>query len=77
MVVTRQTIRRNSLSYAILTSFDRSAIEKLVNLGHSLQEIADTMGVSKSTIHYERQRVKPYQAQLAEQDAPTKRQYCG
>ncbi len=28
MVVTRQTIRRNSLSYSILTSFDRGAIEK-------------------------------------------------
>ena len=77
MVVTRQTIRRNSLSYSILTSFDRGAIEKLVNLGYSLQKIADTMGFSKSTIHYELQRVKPYQAQLAEQDAATKRQRCG
>lgn len=55
MVVARQTMRRNSLSYSILASYDRDAIKTLNNFGYSLQKIADTLGFSKSTIHYELQ----------------------
>lgn len=77
MVVARPTMRRNSLSYSILTSYDRDAIETLNNFGYSLQKIADTLGFSKSTIHYELQRVQPYVASLAQQDAEKKRKQCG
>ncbi|WP_428835635.1 IS30 family transposase [Secundilactobacillus kimchicus] len=70
-------MRRNSLSYSILTSYDRGAIETLNNFGYSLQKIADTLGFSKSTIHYELQRVQPYVASLAQQDADHKRKQCG
>ncbi|WP_421825075.1 helix-turn-helix domain-containing protein, partial [Fructobacillus tropaeoli] len=37
------------MSYSILTSYDRGAIETLNNFGYSLQKIADTLGFSKST----------------------------
>ncbi|MDF7637828.1 helix-turn-helix domain-containing protein, partial [Leuconostocaceae bacterium ESL0958] len=65
------------MSHLILSSYDRGAIETLIGLGYSLQKIADTLGFSKSTIHYELQRVKPYSAQLAQQDADQKRHLCG
>lgn len=77
IVVARQTMGRNSLSYSILTSYDRGAIETLNNFGYSLHKIADTLGFSKSTIHYELQRVQPYVASLAQQDADHKRKKCG
>ncbi len=43
------------MSYSILASYDRDAIETLNNFGYSLQKIADTLGFSKSTIYYELQ----------------------
>lgn len=42
-----------------------------------MQLIADTLGFAKSTIHYERHRVQPYNAQLAQKDADRKRGQCG
>lgn len=73
MVITTQTIIRNYLIDSILTSYDRGAIEKLVN---SLQKIADIMTVSKSTIYYELQRVKHYQTLFFQQDVKIKRKHC-
>lgn len=57
------------MSYSILSSYDRGAIEKLHKLRYSMRLIADTLGFAKSTIHYELHRVQPYNAQLAQKDA--------
>lgn len=39
--------------------------------------MADALGVAKSTISYELDRVKPYDPELAQQDADHKRRACG
>lgn len=39
--------------------------------------MADALGVAKSTISYELDRSKPYDPELAQQDANRKRRNCG
>jgi IS30 family transposase len=65
------------LSYPILTSFDRGALAQLVKTNISLHEIAEKLGFSKSTIHYELSRIKPYNPILAQEDADRRRKRCG
>lgn len=43
----------------------------------SYQVMADALGVAKATISYELDRVKPYDPELAQQDADRKRRNCG
>lgn len=63
MVVELQTIRRNTLSYTILSFEDRAVIATLRKDGHSLQSIANKKSFAKSTIHHELRRISPYIAQ--------------
>lgn len=63
-----------TLSTTTLTQFDRGAIALLLQQGQTQQQIADTIGVAKSTICTELQRVKPYDPLKAQQDAKLKRQ---
>ncbi|RHW52088.1 IS30 family transposase [Bombilactobacillus bombi] len=65
------------MSTSTLTQFDRGAIALLWQQGQTQQQIADAVGVAKSTICTELQRVKPYDPILAQQDADQKRQHCG
>ncbi|MBS0937499.1 IS30 family transposase, partial [Lactiplantibacillus plantarum] len=61
-----------------LSRFQRGALAQLVSEGHhTYQDMADALGVAKSTIHYELNRVKPYDPELAQQDADRKRRACG
>ena len=53
-----------------LSRFQRGALAQLVNEGNkSYQVMADALGVAKATISYELDRVKPYDPELAQQDA--------
>ncbi|WP_370923904.1 IS30-like element ISLsa1 family transposase (plasmid) [Lactiplantibacillus plantarum] len=61
-----------------LSRFQRGALAQLVNEGNkSYQVIADALDVAKATISYELDRVKPYDPELAQQDADRKRRNCG
>uniref|UniRef100_UPI00117ABD95 IS30-like element ISLsa1 family transposase n=1 Tax=Levilactobacillus brevis TaxID=1580 RepID=UPI00117ABD95 len=61
-----------------LSRFQRGALAQLVNEGNkSYQVMADALGVAKATISYELDRVKPYDPELAQQDADRKRRNCG
>lgn len=61
-----------------LSRFQRGALAQLVSGGHhTYQDMADALGVAKSTISYELDRVKPYDPELAQQDADHKRRACG
>lgn len=61
-----------------LSRFQRGALAQLVSEGHhTYQDMADALGVAKSTISYELDRVKPYDPELAQQDADHKRRACG
>ncbi|MBS1014261.1 IS30 family transposase [Levilactobacillus brevis] len=61
-----------------LSRFQRGALGQLVSEGHKTrQEMADALGVAKSTICYELARVKPYDPELAQRDADRKRRACG
>lgn len=61
-----------------LSRFQRGALAQLVSEGHhTYQDMADALGVVKSTISYELDRVKPYDPELAQQDADHKRRACG
>ncbi|MCT4396977.1 helix-turn-helix domain-containing protein [Periweissella beninensis] len=61
-----------------LSRFQRGALAQLVSEGHhTYQDMADALGVAKSTISYELDRVKPYDSELAQQDADHKRRACG
>lgn len=61
-----------------LSRFQRGALAQLVNEGNkSYQVMADALGVAKATISYELDRVKPYDPELAQQDADRKRWNCG
>ncbi|QAS50448.1 IS30 family transposase [Latilactobacillus curvatus] len=63
---------------SILSRFQRGALAQLVNEGNkSYQVMADALGVAKATISYELDRVKPYDPELAQQDADRKRRNCG
>ncbi|WP_421825081.1 helix-turn-helix domain-containing protein [Fructobacillus fructosus] len=53
MVVELLTIRRNALSYTILSFEDRAVIATLRKEGHFLQSIANKTSFAKYTIHYE------------------------
>lgn len=65
------------MSTTTLTQFDRGAIALLHRQGKTQQQIANAVGVSKSTICTELQRVQPYDPLLAQQDADQKRRNCG
>jgi IS30 family transposase len=66
------------LGISTLSRFQRGALAQLVSEGHhTYQDMADALGVAKSTIHYELNRVKPYEPELAKQDADRKRRACG
>ncbi|CAK1249434.1 IS30 family (Tra8) [Fructobacillus fructosus] len=65
------------MPHLISSSYDRGAIENLHQLGDFMQRITDGLGFAKSTIHYERQRVRPYNAHLAQADTNSKRCHCG
>ncbi|WP_353891401.1 IS30 family transposase [Latilactobacillus sakei] len=61
-----------------LSRFQRGVLAQLVNEGNkSYQVMADALGVAKATISYELDRVKPYDPELAQQDADRKRRNCG
>ncbi|GAB6200812.1 hypothetical protein YMSE1_31910 [Lactiplantibacillus plantarum] len=61
-----------------LSRFQRGALAQLVSEGHhTYQDMADALDVAKSTISYELDRVKPYDPELAQQDADHKRRACG
>lgn len=67
-----------ALSTSTLSRFQRSALGQLVSEGHKIrQEMADALGVTKSTICYELARVKPYDPELAQRYADRKRRACG
>lgn len=70
-------MRRITLSFSILTSFERGALAQLVTQHMTLQAMADALGVAKSTVYYELKRVVPYDPQLAQFDADQKRRRCG
>jgi IS30 family transposase len=66
------------LGTSTLSRFQRGALAQLVNEGNkSYQVMADALGVAKATISYELDRVKPYDPELAQQDADRKRRNCG
>ncbi|MGA3272448.1 IS30 family transposase [Lactiplantibacillus pentosus] len=66
------------MGISTLSRFQRGALAQLVSEGHhTYQDMADALGVAKSTIHYELNRVKPYDPELAQQDADRKRRACG
>lgn len=65
------------MSTSTLTQFQRGQLGQLVSEGSTYQVMADALGVAKSTIHYELQRITPYNAELAQLDADTKRKACG
>lgn len=65
------------MSTSTLTQFQRGQLGQLVSEGRTYQVMADALGVAKSTIHYELQRVTLYNAELAQLDADTKRKACG
>lgn len=60
------------MSTSTLTQFQRGQLAQLVSEHKTYQAMADALGVAKSTIHYELQRVIPYNAELAQLDADTK-----
>lgn len=61
-----------------LSRFQRGALAQLVSEGHhTYQDMADALSVAKSTISYELDWVKPYDPELAQQDADHKRRACG
>ena len=61
-----------------LSRFQWGALAQLVNEENkTYQAMADTLGVAKTTISYELGRVKPYDPELAQQDADHKRRNCG
>ena len=63
-----------TLGTSTLSRFQRGALAQLVSEGHhTYQDMADALGVAKSTISYELDRVKPYDPELAQQDADHKR----
>lgn len=67
-----------TLSTFTLSRFQRGALAQLVSGKHKTrQAMADALGVAKSTISYELIRVKPYDPELAQQDADRKRRACG
>ena len=67
-----------TLGTSTLSRFQRGALAQLVNEGNkSYQVMADALGVAKATISYELDRVKPYDPELAQQDADRKRRNCG
>jgi IS30 family transposase len=67
-----------TLGTSTLSRFQRGALAQLVSEGHhTYQDMADALGVAKSTISYELDRVKPYDPELAQQDADHKRRACG
>lgn len=67
-----------TLGTSTLSRFQRGALAQLVNEGNkSYQVMADALGVAKATISYELDRVKPYNPELAQQDADRKRRNCG
>lgn len=59
------------MSTSTLTQFQRGQLGQLVSEGSTYQVMADALGVAKSTIHYELQRITPYNAELAQLDADT------
>lgn len=65
------------MSISTLTQYHRGAIYELLNLGLSQNKIAEKIGVSKSTISLEVNRVTPYDPVLAQNDADIKRHNCG
>ena len=61
-----------------LSRFQRGALAQLVSEGHhTYQDMADALGVAKSTVYYELKRVVPYDPQVAQFDADQKRRQCG
>lgn len=67
-----------TLGTSTLSRFQRSALAQTVNDGNkTYQAMADALGVAKATISYELDRVKPYDPELAQQDADHKRRNCG
>lgn len=78
MVVTTTTRKKTfTMSLSTLTQFDRGAIYHLRSLGLGNNQIAKRLGVSKSTISYELNRVTPYDPVKAQLDADSKRAKCG
>ncbi|NVY96026.1 helix-turn-helix domain-containing protein [Lactobacillus sp. DCY120] len=65
------------MSTSTLSQFQRGAIASLLRQGKSQAAIAQDLGVAKSTISYELQRVQPYDPELAQADADRKRRHCG
>lgn len=65
-VVTKQTLKEAfTMSISTLSQFDRGAIYQLLVDGHSQNEIARRLNVSKSTISTELKRIQPYNPKLA------------
>ncbi|MBT2581190.1 IS30 family transposase [Planococcus sp. ISL-109] len=65
------------MSYAHIISRERVLIESYCLEEQSLSYMAKQLKRSKSTIHYELKRCKPYNALLAQADYDTKRENCG
>jgi len=77
-LVTKQTLKEAfTMSISTLSQFDRGAIYQLLVDGHSQNEIARRLNVSKSTISTELKRIQPYNPKLAQADAYAKRRHCG
>jgi transposase, IS30 family len=61
----------------ILTHFNRGAIDQLLKLGFSHNQIATRLGFAKSTISCELNRVTPYDSDKGQADADLKRKTSG
>jgi transposase, IS30 family len=66
-----------TMTNSSLTQSNRGAIDQLLKLGFSHNQIATRLGVAKSTISYELKRVTPYDPDKAQADADRKRKASG
>ncbi|KID42187.1 Transposase, IS30 family [Levilactobacillus brevis] len=60
-----------------ITYYERIKIETFCELGLANVQMAERLKRSPSTISYELSRCQPYQAELAQVNAKSKRSRCG